>query len=164
MNDYIAFINRYLHVLSPSTQAMWYEHILPNLQNGYGHQRMMGMVKMIEEALYNEGYSRRAIMNPHGRVEIEYHRSEEERPIKKVKTPKVIKEYINLTSSLGEANHPIKDKLLQKAGNSLRKYEELVFNHFQDLCEEFPEYENFHYEYVQKDGRAYYNLKAKERE
>lgn len=125
---------------------------------------MLGMVKMIEEVLYNEGYSPRMSMGSQGKIEIDYEKIDYEKPVKRERVPQVIKEYINLTTSLGEANHPVKDVLFKKAGNSLRKYEELVFSHFQDLCEEFPDHENFHYEYVQKDGRAYYNLKAKERE
>lgn len=110
-------------------------------------------------------------MSMHGEISIEYKARqksmkeiEEEAALRfvrnytKVKNnkPIVLKPKINF-SALGKINHPLREELFQK-GKHLESYSQLLRNKLIELENQYPEYEDFYYEYESDDTGSWYNL------
>lgn len=72
----------------------------------------------------------------------------------------VIEDKLYFSKSKMDINHPIKDQLFNQAQSSLRKYEELVFQHIQELEEKHPDYNKFFYEFKTDETGSWYQLKG----
>ena len=169
METDLNFILRHEYLLSGQMRDFVYSTLYPMRDSNIEYTReisehMYKIKKYIYSQLERQD-NRRMYMDMDGNVREVYEDGRESKPVVKVvvKVPKIIKTKINFTTSLGEANHPVSDKLFAQAGDSLRKFEEIVFSHFQDLEEEFPDHTGFYYDLVKEDYSYYYNLMAKEK-
>lgn len=169
METDLNFILRHEYLLSGQMIEFLRSTLLPMRDSNfpYSHE-VSDYIYKIKQHIYSElerQDNRRMYMDMDGNVREVDEDGRESKPITTViiKVPKIIKTKINFTTSLGEANHPITDKLFSQAGDSLRRFEEMLFSHFQDLEEEFPNHTGFYYDLVKEDYSCYYNLMAKEK-
>ena len=181
MNNYFEFVERNIRYLSESQRDMWYRYVIPALTGEYGERNKAykiaeNFAHIINEhkenyweernsrATYSKKTKRKVTVNANGEaVELDLEVEEPKKDFTKVvvKEPVVLKSKVNFSTSQGNMSHPIRDELFAQSKNSIRRYEELIFEHVQKLEDEFPKYEDFYYEFESDGSGSWYNLMGK---